>query len=52
MVNATSIGRFPDVDALIPLDLATSRPGMIVSVVIPIPSRTRLIRIRNAGQHG
>ncbi len=48
MGNATSIGRFPDVNALVPLDLATLRPGMIVSDVIPNPSRTRLIPRRGA----
>jgi shikimate dehydrogenase len=44
IVNATSIGLFPDVEARVPLDLASLRPGMIVSDVIPNPPRTRLIR--------
>jgi shikimate dehydrogenase len=44
LVNATSIGLYPDVAARIPLDLATLRPGMIVVDVIPNPPRTRLVR--------
>jgi shikimate dehydrogenase len=44
LVNATSIGLFPDVAARIPLDVATLRPGMIVVDVIPNPPRTRLVR--------
>lgn len=44
LVNATSIGLFPDVDARIPLDVSTLRNGMIVSDVIPNPPRTRLVR--------
>jgi shikimate dehydrogenase len=43
-VNATSIGLFPDVDATVPVDPATFRPGLIVCDVIPNPPRTRLIR--------
>jgi shikimate dehydrogenase len=43
-VNATSIGLFPDVDATVPVDAATLRPGLIVCDVIPNPPRTRLIR--------
>ena len=44
VVNTTSIGLFPDVDARIPLDLSTLRPGTIVADVIPNPPRTRLVR--------
>lgn len=44
VVNATSIGLFPDVDARLNLDLDTLRPGMIVADVIPNPPRTNLIR--------
>jgi shikimate dehydrogenase len=43
LVNATSIGLFPDVDARLPLDPETLR-GMVVADVIPNPPRTRLIR--------
>jgi shikimate dehydrogenase len=44
VVNATSIGLFPDVDARIPLDVSTLKPGMVVADVIPNPPRTRLVR--------
>jgi len=44
VVNTTSIGLFPDVDARVALDLATLRPGMVVADVIPNPPRTRLVR--------
>jgi shikimate dehydrogenase len=44
VVNATSIGLFPDVDARLDLDLETVRPGMVVADVIPNPPRTRLIQ--------
>jgi shikimate dehydrogenase len=43
LVNATSIGLHPDVDARVPLDPETLR-GMVVADVIPNPPRTRLIR--------
>jgi shikimate dehydrogenase len=43
VVNATSVGLFPDVDARLDLDLASLRPGMVVADVIPNPPRTRLI---------
>jgi len=43
LVNATSIGLHPDVDARLPLDPDTLR-GMVVADVIPNPPRTRLIR--------
>lgn len=44
VVNATSIGLFPDVDARIALDISTLKPGMVVADVIPNPPRTRLVR--------
>ncbi len=44
LVNATSIGLFPDVDARVAVDVTSFRPGLIVSDVIPNPPRTRLIR--------
>ena len=49
LVNATSIGLHPDVDARVPLDPETLR-GMVVADVIPNPPRTRLIR--DAEQRG
>ena len=50
LVNATSIGLFPDTDARIALDTATLRPGLVVADVIPNPPRTRLLR--DAEQRG
>jgi len=44
VVNATSIGLFPDLDARLDLDLDSLRTGMVVADVIPNPPRTRLIR--------
>jgi shikimate dehydrogenase len=44
VVNATSIGLFPEMDARLTLDLDTLRPGLIIADVIPNPPRTRLIR--------
>jgi shikimate dehydrogenase len=44
VVNATSIGLYPDTDARLPLNLATITPGMVVADVIPNPPRTRLVR--------
>jgi shikimate dehydrogenase len=44
VVNATSIGLFPDVDARLEVDLGSLRPGMVIADVIPNPPRTRLIR--------
>jgi shikimate dehydrogenase len=44
VINATSIGLYPNGDARIPLDVNTLRPGLVVADVIPNPPRTRLIR--------
>jgi shikimate dehydrogenase len=44
VVNATSIGLFPDTDARLDLEAQTLLPGMVVADVIPNPPRTALIR--------
>ncbi len=44
VVNATSIGLTPDVDARLDLDVDTLRKGLVVADVIPNPPRTNLIR--------
>jgi shikimate dehydrogenase len=44
VVNATSIGLFPEVDARLDLDSRTLRPHMIVADVIPNPPSTLLLR--------
>ena len=43
LINATSIGLYPDVEARVPLDISTLRPPMVVCDVIPNPPRTRLV---------
>jgi len=44
VINATSIGLYPDVDARLSLDVATLKSNMVVADVIPNPPRTRLVR--------
>jgi len=44
LINATSIGLFPDLDARVPLALDSLVPATIVCDVIPNPPRTRLLR--------
>jgi shikimate dehydrogenase len=44
VVNATSVGLAPDVDARLDLDPDSLRAGMVVADVIPNPPRTGLIR--------
>ena len=44
LVNATSVGLFPDVDARLELEPESLRPDLVVADVIPNPPRTRLIR--------
>jgi shikimate dehydrogenase len=44
VINATSIGLFPDVSARVPLDVETLTPNMVVADVIPNPPHTRLVR--------
>jgi shikimate dehydrogenase len=44
LVNATSVGLFPDVDARLDLDLGCVPAGTVVADVIPNPPRTRLLR--------
>lgn len=43
LVNATSIGLYPDVDAKPDLDYDTLRAGMVVADVIPNPPRTAFL---------
>jgi len=45
VINATSIGLYPDVDAELPIDLQSLNPRMVVADVIPNPPRTRLISV-------
>ena len=50
VINATSIGLFPHVDAWLDLDVETLRPHMVVADIIPNPPRTRLVRRRRAAR--
>lgn len=43
VVNATSVGLFPDVEATLDLDVESLQPHMVVADIIPNPPRTRLI---------
>lgn len=44
LVNATSIGLYPDIEGRINLDVASLRPGLVVADVITNPPRSPLIR--------
>jgi shikimate dehydrogenase len=43
LVNATSIGLFPGIEAMPDVDFATIQPGMVVCDVIANPPRTRFL---------
>jgi len=44
VVNATSIGLYPDVGGRLDIDLSSLKRGMVVADVIPNPPRTLLVR--------
>jgi shikimate dehydrogenase len=44
IVNATSIGLYPDLDARLKIDMASVATSMVVADIIPNPPRTLLIR--------
>jgi shikimate dehydrogenase len=44
VVNATSVGLYPDLDARLALDIETLTPDMVVADVIANPPKPRLIR--------
>ena len=44
VINATSIGLFPDVEARIAVDIAGLKTGMVAADVIPNPPETRFVR--------
>ena len=48
LVNATSIGLYPQIDEMPPLNYATLRPGLVVCDVIPNPPRTRFLEAAEA----
>jgi shikimate dehydrogenase len=48
LINATSIGLFPDVDARVAIDETGLRPDLVVADVIPNPPNTRLVKAARA----
>jgi shikimate dehydrogenase len=44
VINATSIGLYPDVDGRLDIDIESLKPSMVVADVIPNPPRTRFIK--------
>jgi len=48
LVNATSIGLYPDVDDVPAVDLGSARSDLLVCDVIPNPPETRLVRSARA----
>jgi shikimate dehydrogenase len=48
LVNATSIGLFPDLDAMPEVSLDSANPNLLVADVIPNPPDTRLIKLARA----
>lgn len=48
LVNATSIGLYPDIEAMPAVDLKAARPDLLVCDVVPNPPDTRLIRTARA----
>lgn len=44
LINATSIGLYPDVTARLDFDVKTLRPGMVVADVIPNPPKTLFVQ--------
>ncbi len=44
VINATSIGLYPDVSAELAIDFSTLKPEMVVADVIPNPPRTHLVQ--------
>jgi shikimate dehydrogenase len=48
LVNATSIGLYPQVDAMPDVDLSAARPDLLVCDVVPNPPETRLIQTARA----
>ncbi len=44
LVNATSIGLFPEVEMMPPIDLTNASRGMLITDAVPNPPETRLLR--------
>ena len=48
VINATSVGLYPDVDAKLALDSNTLTSNMIVADVIPNPPKTQLVKLASS----
>lgn len=48
VINATSVGLYPDVNGELPLDYSSLKPDMIVTDVIPNPPKTVLLKQADA----
>jgi shikimate dehydrogenase len=44
VINVTSVGLYPDVDARLNIDINSLAPGMVVADIVPSPPRTNLIK--------
>ncbi len=44
LINATSIGLFPDIEARVPIDFSTINSNMIIADVIPNPPETLFVK--------
>jgi shikimate dehydrogenase len=43
LINVTSVGLYPDVDARLDIDVNSLKSGMVVADIVPSPPRTHLI---------
>jgi shikimate dehydrogenase len=44
VINVTSVGLYPDVDARLNIDINSLTPGMVVADIVPSPPRTNFIK--------
>jgi shikimate dehydrogenase len=44
VINATSVGLYPDIDERLNLDVQSLKPEMVVADIVPSPPRTHLIK--------
>jgi shikimate dehydrogenase len=44
VINVTSVGLYPDVDARLNIDINSLTPGLVVADIVPSPPRTNLIK--------
>jgi shikimate dehydrogenase len=44
VINATSVGLYPDIDERLNIDVQSLKPGMVVADIVPSPPRTHLVK--------